>query len=330
MGESLKNKILLITGGTGSFGNAILNKLINYDFKEIRIFSRDEDKQNDLRIRLNNPKVKFYIGDVRDRKSIDQSMKNVDFIIHAAALKQVPSCELFPLEAIKTNILGTENVIDSAINHNVKKVICLSTDKSVYPINTMGMTKALMEKLMIAKSRLNNKTILCCTRYGNVIGTRGSVIPLFLNQIKQGKELTITNQYMTRFLMNLDDAIKLVLYVIKKGKQGDIFIQKSPATTIEIIAKALINLCGTNNKIKIIGIRHGEKLHETLINEEEMLRTENLGQYFRIPMDDRGLNYEQYHSIGQKKEMESYTSQNTKQLNIEETKKILLKWLKLV
>ena len=323
------NKVLLITGGTGSFGKAVLNKLIHHNFKEIRIFSRDEKKQEDLRIQLNNEKVKFYIGDVRDYNSIESAVKGVDFIFHAAALKQVPSCEFFPIEAVKTNILGTDNVLRAAEQHNVNKVVVLSTDKAAYPINAMGMSKALMEKVMLARSRSNkaNQQVFCGTRYGNVMASRGSVIPLFINQIREGKDLTITNPKMTRFMMTLDDAVDLVLYAFNKGRPGDIFIQKSPATTIGILAEALLELYEAKTKIKVIGIRHGEKLYETLVGLEDMYRAEDLGEYFRIPPDNRNLNYDKYFSKGNRKtnEIQEYHSHNTKRLNIEETKKLLLK-----
>ena len=322
-------KILLITGGTGSFGNAVLRRFLKSDIREIRIFSRDEKKQDDMRNALKSDKVKFYIGDVRDKSSIDAAMKDVDYVFHAAALKQVPSCEFFPMEAVKTNVNGTENVIDSAIDYGVKKVILLSTDKAVYPINAMGISKALAEKVLIAKSRNLNgsKTILCATRYGNVMASRGSVIPLFIGQIKAGSHLTITDPNMTRFLMTLDDAIDLVLYAFEHGNQGDIFVQKSPASTIGDLAKALLELYGARNEIKIIGTRHGEKLYETLLTRDEMVKAENLGEYFRIPADTRDLNYNKYFSEGEAKvaEAEEYTSHNTKLLDVEGTKKLLLK-----
>ncbi len=296
----LNGKSILITGGTGSFGNAVLKKLLDLDLKEIRIFSRDEKKQDDMRKRIKESRVKFYIGDIRDKNSVNNAMKGVDSVFHAAALKQVPSCEFFPIEAVKTNVFGAENVIESAINNKVKKVIVLSTDKSVYPINAMGMSKALMEKVMVAKSRnLNdNSTVLCGTRYGNVMATRGSVIPLFVEQIKNSQPLTITDPKMTRFMMTLDDSIDLVLYAFKHGKQGDIFVQKSPAVTIMDLAQALKELYKTDNEIRIIGTRHGEKLYETLVNREEMAKAEDLGKYFRIPADNRDLNYNKYFSKG--------------------------------
>ena len=325
-----ENKTILITGGTGSFGKSVLNKLIESDkYSELRIFSRDEKKQEDLRLQLNNPKVKFYIGDVRDFNSIESATKGVNYIFHAAALKQVPSCEFFPMEAVNTNILGTDNVLRAAEQNNVKKVVILSTDKAVYPINAMGMSKALMEKIMLARSRSNdaNQQIFCGTRYGNVMASRGSVIPLFINQIKKGKALTITEPKMTRFMMTLDDAVDLVLYAFNKGIPGDIFVQKSPATTIETLAKALLELYQVKNKIQVIGIRHGEKLYETLVGAEDMYRAEDLGGYYRIPADNRDLSYEQYFSkgINESSKVEEYNSRNTRQLNIEETKTLLLK-----
>tara|TARA_B100000519_G_scaffold202783_1_gene222289 strand:+ start:1010 stop:2017 length:1008 start_codon:yes stop_codon:yes gene_type:complete len=325
-----ENKTILITGGTGSFGKSVLNKLIESDkYSELRIFSRDEKKQEDLRIQLNNPKVKFYIGDVRDYHSVENAINGVDYCFHAAALKQVPSCEFFPIEAVKTNILGTDNVLRAAEQHGVNKVVVLSTDKATYPINAMGMSKALMEKIMVARSRSNNENqqIFCGTRYGNVMASRGSVIPLFINQIKEGKALTITEPEMTRFMMTLDDAVDLVLYAFNKGMPGDIFVQKSPATTIGTLAKALLELYQVKNKIKVIGIRHGEKLYETLVGLEDMYRAEDLGGYYRIPADNRDLNYDQYFSkgINEPSKVEDYNSHNTRQLNIEETKTLLLK-----
>ena len=324
----LKNKILLITGGTGSFGNAVLNRFVNSDeFKEIRIFSRDEKKQYDLRKRVNHPKLKFYIGDVRDMSGVEAAVNGVDYIFHAAALKQVPSCEFFPLEAVKTNILGTDNVLTAAEKYSVKRVIVLSTDKAAYPINAMGMSKAMMEKLMIAKSRnLNDsRTIFCGTRYGNVMASRGSVIPLFIEQIKAGKPLTITDANMTRFMMTLEDAVDLVLFAFENGKQGDLFVQKSPATTIKTLAEALLDLYKANNGIKIIGTRHGEKLFETLVNKEDMVKAQDIGNYYRIPADNRDLNYAQYYSEGDLdvSNVEEYHSHNTKRLDIEGTKKLL-------
>ena len=323
------NKTLLITGGTGSFGKAVLKRFLDSDLKEIRIFSRDEKKQDDLRKKLNNTKVKFYIGDVRDLMSVSNVMAGVDYIFHAAALKQVPSCEFFPLEAVKTNILGTENILEAAIQHKVKKVICLSTDKAVYPINAMGMTKAVMEKVMVARSRNldETQTVLCGTRYGNVMASRGSVIPLFVEQIKAGKPLTITNLDMTRFMMTLDDAVDLVMYAFQNGKQGDIFVQKSPAATIEILAKALLKIYKSDNKINVIGTRHGEKLYESLVSKEEMAHAIDLGNYYCLPADTRDLNYDQYFTKGDENidKIEEYHSHNTKQLDIEETIELLIK-----
>ncbi len=323
-----KDKILLITGGTGSFGNAVLKRFLDTDIKEIRIFSRDEKKQEDMRISLKNDKVKFYIGDVRDFNSINFAMTGVDFVFHAAALKQVPSCEFYPMEAVKTNVLGAENVINAAIVNNVKKVIVLSTDKAVYPINAMGLSKAMMEKVMVARSRtlLRNQTILCGTRYGNVMASRGSVIPLFMEQIKHDKPLTITDPNMTRFLMSLNDAIDLVLYAFQHGVQGDIFIQKAPASTIHDLAVALKELFNANNEIKIIGTRHGEKLYETLVTKEEMTKAEDHGDYFRIPADNRDLNYNKYFIEGEIKAStnEDYNSHNTKRLDVDGIKKLLL------
>jgi UDP-N-acetylglucosamine 4,6-dehydratase len=326
----IKDKILLITGGTGSFGNAVLSQFLHTDhFKEIRILSRDEKKQDDLRKKVNNNKVKFYLGDVRDVQSIDAAIKGVDYIFHAAALKQVPSCEFFPMEAVKTNIIGTDNVLTIAEKYEVKKVVVLSTDKAAYPINAMGMSKAMMEKVMVAKSRNldDSKTIFCGTRYGNVMASRGSVIPLFVDQIKVGKPITITDPNMTRFMMTLEDAVDLVLYAFENGNQGDLFVQKSPACTIEVLAKALNSLYNSNSEIKIIGTRHGEKLFETLVNREDMVKAEDCGDYFRIPADNRDLNYEQYFSEGDVKltELEEYHSHNTDILDVEAMKQLLLK-----
>ncbi|NLL73154.1 MAG: polysaccharide biosynthesis protein [Clostridiales bacterium] len=323
-----KNKTLLITGGTGSFGNAILKKFLDTDIREIRIFSRDEKKQDDMRKIYQNDKIKFYIGDVRDVSSIKNAMLNVDYIFHAAALKQVPSCEFFPLEAVKTNVLGTDNVLNVAIECQVKKIICLSTDKAAYPINAMGISKAMMEKVFIAKSKTveADKTTICGTRYGNVCASRGSVIPLFVEQIKQGKPLTITNPNMTRFLMSLDEAVSLVEYAFEHGQSGDIMIQKSPACTIIDLAKALLELFHADNTIKIIGTRHGEKLYETLMTKEEYYVAEDKGDFYRIPADKRDLYYEKYftkgdHNLSKEKE---YNSNNTKRLSIEEIKEKLL------
>jgi len=323
-----KNKTLLITGGTGSFGNAVLKRFLDTDIKEIRVFSRDEKKQEDMRIALNHPKLKFYIGDVREYSSIANAIEGVDYIFHAAALKQVPSCEFYPMEAIRTNVLGAENVLTAAANHKVEKVITLSTDKAVYPINAMGMSKALMEKLMLAKARISaGSTVYCGTRYGNVMGSRGSVIPLFISQIKENKAITITDPNMTRFMMSLDDAVDLVLYAYQHGKQGDRFVQKAPAATIETLAKALIELYNSNTEIRIIGTRHGEKQHETLLTREEMAVAEDCGQYFRVPADTRDLNYNKYFFEGEEtiSKAEDYNSSNTYRLNVQETKKLLSK-----
>jgi UDP-N-acetylglucosamine 4,6-dehydratase/5-epimerase len=324
-----KNKTLLITGGTGSFGNAVLNRFLNTDIKQIRIFSRDEKKQHDMRVKYNNPKISFYIGDVRNYNSIASAMVGVDYVFQAAALKQVPSCEFFPIEATKTNVLGTENVINAAINNNVKKIICLSTDKAAYPINAMGMSKALMEKVAVAASRNldTKKTNICLTRYGNVMASRGSIIPLFINQIIQGEPLTITDPNMTRYLMSLDDAVDLVIYAFNNGEQGDLFVQKAPASTIKTLANALLKLFSSNNKINIIGTRHGEKLYETLCTREEMSKAIDLPNFYRIPSDNRDLNYRKYFSKGQKVEssLEDYNSHNTQRLSIDETIELLLK-----
>jgi UDP-N-acetylglucosamine 4,6-dehydratase len=323
-----KNKTLLITGGTGSFGNAVLDRFLSTDIKEIRIFSRDEKKQHDMRVSLNNPKVKFYIGDVRDKNSLDVAMRGVDYLFHAAALKQVPSCEFFPLEATKTNVFGTENVIKSATEAKVSKVICLSTDKAAYPINAMGISKALMEKVAVAASRNINEaeTTVCLTRYGNVMASRGSVIPLFIDQIKSGQALTITDPNMTRYLMSLEDAVDLVLFAYENGKQGDLFVQKAPAATILDLAQALLELFNSNNEIKIIGTRHGEKLYETLCTREEMTKAINLPGFFQIPADNRDLNYAQYFEQGDVKtsDLEDYNSHNTHRLSKDETKELLL------
>ncbi len=322
-----KDKILMITGGTGSFGNAVLTRFLDTQIKEIRIFSRDEKKQEDMRIKLKNDKVKFYIGDVRDYNSVNFAMSGVDYIFHAAALKQVPSCEFYPMEAVRTNVLGTENVLNAAVANNVKKVIVLSTDKAVYPINAMGLTKALLEKVMIAKSRTleNHSTVLCGTRYGNVMASRGSVIPLFVDQILSGKPLTITDPNMTRFLMSLEDAVDLVIYAFQHGKQGDMFVQKAPASTIGDLARALTELFNADNEIKIIGTRHGEKLYETLVTREEMVKAVDLGGYYRIPADNRDLNYNKYFVEGEAKvsEQEDYNSHNTRRLNVKEVKELI-------
>ena len=322
------DKKLLITGGTGSFGNAVLNRFLNTDeFEEIRIFSRDEKKQDDLRKRVNNNKVKFYLGDVRDKRSVDNVMVGVDYIFHAAALKQVPSCEFFPMQAVRTNVLGTENVLDSALQHGIHKVVTLSTDKAVYPINAMGTSKAMMEKVMIAKSRNSNGTLMCGTRYGNVMASRGSVIPLFVKQIKEGKPITITDPDMTRFMMTLENAVELVWYAFNNANPGDMFIQKAPAATIDTLAEALKELYQADNEIKYIGTRHGEKLYESLINREDMMKAEDLGDYYRIPADNRDLNYDKYFSKGEGKISlaDEYTSHNTQRLDVEGTKELLLK-----
>lgn len=323
------NKILLITGGTGSFGNAVLRRFLHTDIKEIRVFSRDEKKQEDMRIELNNSKVKFYIGDVRNYDSIHSALDGVDFIFHAAALKQVPSCEFYPMEAVRTNVLGTENVLNAALACNVKKVITLSTDKAVYPINAMGISKAMMEKLMVAKARMTDesKTVFSGTRYGNVMASRGSVIPLFIKQIREGKPLTITDPNMTRFLMSLDDAVDLVLYAFSNAHQGDIFVQKAPASTIMDLAVAVRELFNADNEIKIIGTRHGEKLYETLLTREELAKAEDMGDYYRILPDDRDLNYGKYFTEGEEaiSHIEDYNSHNTQRLTVPEIKEKLLK-----
>jgi UDP-glucose 4-epimerase len=326
----LQNKKLLITGGTGSFGNAVLQRFLHTDhFSEIRILSRDEKKQDDMRKLLNNNKLKFHIGDVRDISSVEPAVKGVDYIFHAAALKQVPSCEFFPLEAVKTNILGTDNLLTAAEKYEVRKVVVLSTDKAAYPINAMGMSKAMMEKVMVAKSRNldDNKTIFCGTRYGNVMASRGSVIPLFVEQIKTGKPLTITDGEMTRFMMTLEDAVDLVLYAFEHARQGDLFVQKSPAATIYTLAQALIELYNSDSKIQVIGTRHGEKLYETLVNREDMIKAEDLGDYYRIPADNRDLNYAQYFSEGKTEvsQHDEYHSHNTGRLDVEGKKQLLLK-----
>ena len=325
----MKPSTLLITGGTGSFGNAFLKKaLIQNDFSEIRIFSRDEKKQDDLRKRVQNPKVKFYIGDVRDSQSLANAVKGVDYVFHAAALKQVPSCEFFPIEAVKTNILGTDNVLSAAEQFDVKKVVILSTDKAAYPINAMGMTKALMEKVMIAKSRNLDatKSIFCGTRYGNVMASRGSVIPLFIDQIKNNKPITLTSGLMTRFMMTLDHAVELVLFAFKNGNNGDLFVQKSPAACIKTLADALKEIYNSSTKVNEIGIRHGEKMYETLVTKEEMMKAEDLGNYFRISADNRDLNYEKYFSKGidDNKQMGEYNSDTTEQLDVNSMKKLLM------
>ena len=322
------NRTILITGGTGSFGNAVLRRILSSDVSEIRIFSRDEKKQDDMRRFYKSDKIKFYIGDVRDLASVRNAMHGVDYVFHAAALKQVPSCEFFPLEAVKTNIIGTDNVLTAAIESGVKKVICLSTDKAVYPINAMGMSKALMEKVAIAKSRTvdPDKTLICCTRYGNVMASRGSVIPLFIEQIKSGQPLTVTNPKMTRFLMTLDEAVDLVLFAFQNAKAGDILVQKAPAATIGDLAQAVKELFGADNEIKIIGTRHGEKLYETLLTREEYAVAEDLGRFFRVPADSRDLNYDKYFVKGDERLSldREYNSHNTERLTVEQVKKKLL------
>jgi UDP-N-acetylglucosamine 4,6-dehydratase len=325
-----KNKTLLITGGTGSFGNAVLNRLLDTEIKEIRIFSRDEKKQDDIRRRLENPKLKFYIGDVRDKRSVDDAMMGVDYIFHAAALKQVPSCEFFPIQAVRTNVFGTENVLDSAIQHGVKKVVVLSTDKACYPINAMGISKAMMEKVAIAKGRSLgevSETTICCTRYGNVMASRGSVIPLWIEQIKNMKDISITDPNMTRFMMTLEDAVDLVIYAFKNAKNGDLFVQKAPATTLEVLSNSLLQLYKSNSKIKIIGTRHGEKLYESLVTREEMAKAIDIDSYYRIPCDARDLNYDKYFIEGKEEiaKFEDYHSHNTKCLQKEEMIQLLLK-----
>lgn len=323
-----KDKILLITGGTGSFGNAVMKRFLDTDIKEVRIFSRDEKKQDDMRKIYKNDKLKFYIGDVRDINSVKNAMYDVDFVFHAAALKQVPSCEFFPLEAVKTNVLGTDNVLTAAIESGVKKVICLSTDKAAYPINAMGISKAMMEKVFVAKSKTidSNKTLICGTRYGNVMASRGSVIPLFIDQIKNGQPLTVTDPNMTRFLMSLDEAVELVVFAFKNAEAGDIMVQKSPASTIRDLAQAVKELFNSNCEIKIIGTRHGEKLYETLLTKEEHLVAEDLGDFYRVPADKRDLNYDKFFVDGNEElpHEEEYNSHNTVRLNIEEIKQKLL------
>ena len=324
-----KDKVLLITGGTGSFGNAVLNRFLDSDLKEIRIFSRDEKKQEDMRIKYKNDKIKFYIGDVRDYRSIDDAMDGVDYIFHAAALKQVPSCEFFPVQAVQTNVLGTDNVLEAAINHNVKKVIVLSTDKAAYPINAMGMSKAMMEKVAVAKGRnlRDDQTVICRTRYGNVMASRGSVIPLFCDQMAEGKPLTITNPEMTRFMMTLEDAVDLVIYAFEHGEQGDLFVQKAPAATIDVLAQAVKELKNSDVPVNCIGTRHGEKLYEVLVTKEEMVNAVDMGDYYRIPSDNRNLNYQKYTNEGNAdlNSVEEYNSHNTKRLDVEGMKKLLKK-----
>ena len=323
------NKVLLITGGTGSFGQTVLKRFLQSGVTEIRIFSRDEKKQEEMRIALNHPKLRFYIGDVRDCGSVSNAMKGVDYVFHAAALKQVPSCEFYPMEAVRTNVLGTENVMNAATANGVKRVVVLSTDKAVYPINAMGISKAMAEKLMVAKARTQheNETVLCATRYGNVMASRGSVIPLFVSQLKDGKPLTVTDPNMTRFLMSLEDSVDLVLYAFTHGKQGDIFVQKAPASTVADLAQSLKEIFKKENPVRIIGTRHGEKLYESLISREEMAKAQDMGDYFRIPADNRDLNYAQYFSEGEEKlsQLDDYTSHNTHRLNIEQIKQLLIK-----
>lgn len=324
-----KGKVLMITGGTGSFGNTVLKRFLSTEVREIRIFSRDEKKQEEMRIALNDAKLKFYIGDVRNYSSIHQAMKGVDYVFHAAALKQVPSCEFYPMEAVRTNVLGTENVMNAATANGVKRVVVLSTDKAVYPINAMGISKAMAEKLMVAKARMQQEgeTVLCATRYGNVMASRGSVIPLFVSQLKDGKPLTVTDPNMTRFLMSLEDSVDLVLYAFQHGKQGDIFVQKAPASTVADLAQALKELFKKDNPLHEIGTRHGEKLYESLISREEMAKARDMGDYYRIPADNRDLNYAQYFSEGEEKisHQDDYTSHNTERLNVEQVKKLLSK-----
>lgn len=324
------NKKILITGGTGSFGNAVLNRFLKTDIAEIRIFSRDEKKQDDMRKKFNNPKLKFYIGDVRDIRSLDQAFRGVDYCFHAAALKQVPSCEFHPMEAVRTNVLGTENVLEAAIKNKVKRVICLSTDKAVYPINAMGISKAMMEKVMVAQSRGldGTSTIICGTRYGNVMASRGSVIPLFVQQVLEGKPITITDPLMTRFMMTLDDAVELVLYAFEHGRNGDIFVQKAPAATVAVLTQALLELIGKpNHEVREIGTRHGEKLYEALLSREEMVCAEDLGGYYRVPADSRDLNYSKFVEQGETKisHAEDYNSHNTLRLDVDAMKILLLK-----
>lgn len=322
-------KTLMITGGTGSFGNAVLNRFLDTDVREIRIFSRDEKKQEDMRIALNHPKLKFYIGDVREYSSVIDAMHGVDYVFHAAALKQVPSCEFYPMEAVRTNVLGAENVMNAAITANVSRVVVLSTDKAVYPVNAMGISKAMMEKLMVAKARMRGEgeTVLCATRYGNVMASRGSVIPLFIDQMKAGKSLTVTDPSMTRFLMSLEDSVDLVLHAFEHGRQGDIFVQKAPASTVGDLAMALRELFASDAELRIIGTRHGEKLYESLLSREEMARADDMGRYYRVPADDRDLNYNKYFVEGETRvsSLEDYTSHNTERLDVEQIKALLMK-----
>lgn len=323
------NKTLMITGGTGSFGNTVLKRFLDTNVKEIRIFSRDEKKQEDMRIALGNDKIKFYIGDVRDYSSVSQAMVGVDYIFHAAALKQVPSCEFYPMEAVRTNVIGTENVLNAAISTGVKRVVVLSTDKAVYPINAMGISKAMAEKLMVAKSRMipESGPVICATRYGNVMASRGSVIPLFISQLKAGEPLTVTDPNMTRFLMSLEDSVDLVLHAFEHAEQGDIFVQKAPASTVADLAQALKELFSNDNPVKVIGTRHGEKLYESLISREEMAKAEDMDRYYRIPADNRDLNYKKFFVEGEQhiSELDDYTSHNTERLSISGIKDVLLK-----
>lgn len=324
----LKDNVVLITGGTGSFGQAVVNRLLHSDCAEIRIFSRDEKKQEDLRLALKSDKLKFYIGDVREYTSVHDALKSVDHVFHAAALKQVPSCEFYPMEAVRTNVIGAENVMRAAIANDVRRCVMLSTDKAVYPINAMGISKAMMEKVMVARSRLcgHGNTVLCATRYGNVMGSRGSVIPLFLQQLREGRPLTVTDPGMTRFLMSLEESVDLVLHAIEHGMPGDIFVQKAPASTVGNLANALRELLHRDNEIRIIGTRHGEKLYESLVSREEMARAEDIGRYYRIPADSRDLNYDMYFIEGQTSmsQFDDYTSHNTRQLDVEQVKQVLL------
>ena len=324
-----KNKVLLITGGTGSFGNAVLKRFLMSEVREIRIYSRDEKKQEDMRIAFNNPKLKFWIGDVRNYDSTFQALKGVDYVFHAAALKQVPSCEFYPMEAVRTNVIGTENVLNAATANKVSRVVLLSTDKAVYPINSMGISKAMAEKIMVAKARSQSKgeTVFCATRYGNVMASRGSVIPLFISQIKNGKALTVTDPNMTRFLMSLEESVDLVLHAFKHGKQGDIFVQKAPASTVADLAQALKELFDNHDPVRIIGTRHGEKLYESLISREEMAKADDMGRYYRIPADNRDLNYAQYFTEGEEhlSTIDDYTSHNTERLNVAQVKSLLQK-----
>ena len=324
-----KDKVLLITGGTGSFGNAVVSRLLRSDFAEIRVFSRDEKKQEDMRIALKNDKVKFYIGDVREYDSLHDALRGVDYVFHAAALKQVPSCEFYPMEAVRTNVIGAENVMRAAIANGVRRCVVLSTDKAVYPINAMGLSKAMMEKLMVAKARMlsEDETVLCATRYGNVMGSRGSVIPLFVNQLKEGRPLTVTDPTMTRFMMSLEDSVDLVLFAFEHGRQGDIFVQKAPASTVEVLARALKELFKNDTPIQIIGTRHGEKLYESLVSREEMAKAADIGRYYQIPADNRDLNYEKFFVEGELRiaTIDDYTSHNTERLGLEGVKALLLK-----